>query len=100
MPTHSRDTLSETLLGSLPESHVLVLPGPADSDGDALVAAWKAARDDAERAYEGWRSGGGNEEHAVYCAAADREQAAADALASRALERRNRWYRLRKSESG
>jgi hypothetical protein len=78
---------------------VLVLPGSPGEDGDALVAAWKAARDDASRAYAGWRGGGGTEEFTVYCAAADREQAAADALASRAMERRSRWHQRRKRES-
>jgi len=92
---HSHDTLSESLLSTMPESHVLVLPGPPGDDGDTLAAAWKAARDEAVSAYDSWRSGGGTEEYTVYCAAADREQAAADALASRAMQRRHRWYRRR-----
>jgi hypothetical protein len=96
MPLHSRDTLSDALLAALPESHVLVLPGPAGPDGDALVAAWKAARDEAISAYEAWRAGSGSEHFAVYRAAADREEAAAAVLASRANWRRTPWYRLRK----
>ena len=95
MRTHSRDTLSQALLAAMPESHVFVLPGSAGPDGDALVAAWKAARDDAASAYRAWRERAGAEDFAVYRAAADREQAAADALASRASERRTRWYRPR-----
>jgi hypothetical protein len=94
MPTNSRHTLSQALLASMPESHVLVLPGPTVPDGDALVAAWKAARNDAMLAYEAWREAAGEEEFAVYRAAADREEAAAEALACRAFERRTRWYRL------
>jgi hypothetical protein len=97
MSARSQDTLSQALLAAMPESLVLVLPGPAGEDGDALVAAWKAARDEATRAYDAWRSGG-VEEFAVWRAAADREHAAADALASRALERRTRWSRLLKGD--
>jgi hypothetical protein len=98
MPLHSRDTLSDALLAALPESHVLVLPGPAGPDGDALVAAWKAARDEALSAYESWREGSGTprEDFTVYRAAADREEAAAAVLASRANWRRTPWYRQRK----
>jgi hypothetical protein len=98
MATHSHHTLSQALLAAMPESHVLVLPGPPGPDGDALVAAWKAARDDAMFAYDAWREGAGVEEFAVYRAAADREEAAAAALASRAFERRTRWYRLLRSD--
>jgi gamma-glutamylcysteine synthetase len=96
MPLHSRDTLPDALLAALPESHVLVLPGPAGPDGDALVAAWKAARDEALSAYEAWREGSGTEDFTVYRAAADREEAAAAVLASRANRRRTPWYRQRK----
>jgi hypothetical protein len=98
MATHSRDTLSQALLAAMPESHVLVLPGPPGPDGDALAAAWKAARDEAMFAYLAWREDPGMEEFAVYRAAADREEAAAEALATRAVERRTRWYRLLKGD--
>jgi hypothetical protein len=97
MATRSQDTLSQTLLAAMPESHVLVLPGLAGEEGDGLLAAWMAARDDAARAYDAWR-GGGLEAFAVWRAAADREDAAADALASRALERRTPWSRLLKGD--
>jgi hypothetical protein len=96
MTARAQDTLTQSLLAEMPESHVLVLPGPPGDDGDELVAAWMAARDDAARAYEAWRSGAGPDDFAVWRAAADREDAAADALASRALERRTRWSRLLK----
>jgi hypothetical protein len=95
MAARSQDTLSQSLLAEMPESHVLVLPGPPGDDGDALVAAWVCARDEAACAYKAWR-GGGVEEFVVWRAAADREDAAADALASRALERRTLWSRLLK----
>lgn len=88
------DTLSTTLLSELPHSHVLVLPGAAQADGDLLIAAWKAARDDAARAYQAWRGRTDHDAFTVYRAAADREQAAAAALAARADARRTRWSRL------
>jgi hypothetical protein len=88
------NTLSTTFLSNLPHSHVLVLPGQPEGDGDLLIAAWKAARDDAARAYELWRDGTGHDAFAVYRAAADREDAAAAALATRARMRRTRWFRL------
>jgi len=93
--TDSVDRLSRDLLTSLDDSEVLVLPGAPGADGDALAAAWKAARDDAMGAYEAWREGGSGEAFVVYRAAADREDAAAAALAQRAAERRTRWYSLR-----
>ena len=46
------DTIAHSLLSDLPDSHVLVLPGPLDVDGDLLTAAWQAARDDAYDAYD------------------------------------------------
>lgn len=73
---------------------MLVLPAPHAEGSDPLTAAWKAARDDAISAYEAWRDGTGLESFAVYRAAADREEAAAAALAARAGARRPRWYRL------
>jgi hypothetical protein len=96
MAPHPPDTLSQTLLAAMPESHVLVLPDCIGLDGDPLVAVWKAARDEAARAYEAWRGGASSDAFAVWRAAADREDAAADTLASRALERRGSWSRLLK----
>ena len=89
----TRDTLSEALLADSPHSHMLVLPELHAEGSDPLTAVWKAARDDAISAYEAWRDGPGLESFAVYRAAADREEAAAAALAARAGARRSRWYR-------
>jgi hypothetical protein len=89
-----RDKLSEALLADSPDSHVLVLPRPPGPDGDALAAAWKAACDEAISAYQAWRDGAGKHAFAVYRAAADREDAAAAALAERAVSRRTRWHRM------
>jgi hypothetical protein len=75
-----------------PFEMVLVLPGP-EADADPLVAVWKAARDDAMSAYLAWRESPGAEQAAVYRAAADREDAAAAALSTRAGQRRTRWLR-------
>jgi hypothetical protein len=91
---HLPDTLTQALLADLPDSHVLVLPRMPASDADPLTAVWQAARDDAASAYEAWRDGAPTEAFAVYRAAADREDAAAAALAMRARMRRPRWYRL------
>jgi hypothetical protein len=91
---HTTD-LSRDLFTTLEDSEVLVLPGAPGPDGDALAAAWKAARDEAMGAYEAWRVDGDGEAFVVYRTAADREDAAAAALAQRAAERRTRWYRLR-----
>lgn len=66
---------------------------PEDAD-DPLAAAWKAARDEALQAYDAWGDAKGPEAFAVYRAAADREEAAAQALETRAGGRRTRWYRL------
>jgi hypothetical protein len=92
------DTLSTALLADLPQSHVLVLPTPPDADDDLLVAAWKAARDDAAHAYAAWRDRTGDDAFAVYRAAADREDAAAAALEARAAAGRTPWSRLLAAE--
>ena len=89
-PTH---TLTRTLLADLPDSNVVVLRKAPDPGGDVLTAAWRAARDDALIAYEAWRKSAAEEGFAAYRAAADREEAAAAALAGAA--RKPRWQRLR-----
>ena len=48
---------------------------------DELYAVWDGARLDARAAYDSWRQEGGREAYSVYRAAADREEAAAAALA-------------------
>lgn len=48
---------------------------------DALYDAWNDAHEEAEAAWRTWRFGGGREAYLAYRAAADREDAAQDALA-------------------
>jgi hypothetical protein len=57
---------------------------PPGADGEALLDAWRDARDDALDAYRAWRASSryrAAEAFAVYLAADDREAAAAQALA-------------------
>jgi hypothetical protein len=54
------------------------LPG-GDAD-ELLFDAWAAAHVHAELAYDRWRVAGGGDAYAVYRAAADREDAAQEAL--------------------
>jgi hypothetical protein len=59
-------------------------PPPPGAGGEALLDAWRDARDEAVDAYRAWRVAsryGCDEAFAVYLAADDREAAAADALA-------------------
>jgi hypothetical protein len=59
-------------------------PPPPGADGDALLDAWRDARDEAADAYAAWAVAsryGADEAYAVFVAAGDREAAAADALA-------------------
>jgi hypothetical protein len=59
-------------------------PPPPGADGEALLDAWRDARDEAVDAYRAWRVASryrSDEAFAVYLAADDREAAAADALA-------------------
>ena len=58
------------------------------ADGEALLDAWRDACDDARAAYAAWCAASryrADEAFAVFVAAADREEAAAEALA--------RWVR-------
>ena len=48
---------------------------------DVVYDAWSDAHEDAEAAWRTWRFGGGREAYLAYRAAADREDAAQDALA-------------------
>lgn len=91
-PNHA---LTRTLLADLPDSNVVVLRKAPDPGGDVLIAAWRAARDDALIAYEAWNKSTAQEGFAAYRAAADREEAAAAALAAAARKWRTRWQRLR-----
>jgi len=76
----------EDLLERIEDTREIVL-GPAaqrltgDELRDELYAVWDGARMDANDAYASWLSNGGREAYAAYRAAADREDAAAAALA-------------------
>ena len=48
--------------------------------GDVLVAVWRAAQDEADLAYAGWCEQRGRDAYLAYRAAADRADAALDAL--------------------
>jgi hypothetical protein len=57
---------------------------PPGADGEALLDAWRDARDDAVAAYSAWTTASryrADEAFAVWAAADDREAAAAEALA-------------------
>ena len=76
----------EDLLERIEDTREIVLgPGAArlapDELRDELYAVWDGAREDANDAYADWRATGWREAYAAYRAAADREDAAADALA-------------------
>jgi hypothetical protein len=73
------------LLEDIEDTHELVLRGPRSAgpgcQPDELRAAWAAARAEARLAYDAWRARRGAKLYAVYRAAADRADAAQDALA-------------------
>ena len=76
----------KTLLDQVPDTRELVLRreaarGPAWS---AVYDAWSDAHEEAEGAWRTWRSDGGREAYLAYRAAADREDAAQDAVAAAA----------------
>ena len=67
------------LLDQVPDTRELILrSAPAR---DVHYDAWNDAHVEAEDAWLTWRSGGGREAYLTYRAAADREDAAQDALA-------------------
>jgi hypothetical protein len=85
-----RDEMSlrelKVLLDQVADTRELILRreasrGPA---WNALYDAWSDAHEETEDAWRTWRFGGGQEAYAVYRAAADREDAAQDAVASAA----------------
>ena len=72
------------LLDQVPDTRELIFHrepsrGPA---WNALYDAWSDAHEEAEGAWRTWRSGGGREAYLTYRAAADREDAAQDAVAA------------------
>jgi hypothetical protein len=70
------------LLDEVPDTRELILRH--EPALDALYDAWSDAHVETEDAWLTWRSAGGREAYLAYRAAADREDAAQDALASRA----------------
>jgi hypothetical protein len=70
------------LLRGLDDTRELVVGrGPAE---DVLHAVWRSAQEEADEAYAAWREHGGREAFLAYRAAADRADAAMDALADAA----------------
>jgi hypothetical protein len=68
----------------IPNAELESPPPPPGADGEALLDAWRDACGDARLAYRAWRAASryrSDEAFAVFTAAADREAAAADALA-------------------
>ena len=74
----------EDLLERIEDTPELVL-GPAAEPADGpseLFAAWDDARRDANSAYDAWLARPGADAYVIYRAAADRADAAEDALAA------------------
>jgi hypothetical protein len=73
------------MTGMLDLAAALASPSPPPgADGEALLDAWRDARDDALAAYRTWSTASryrADEAFAVFAAASDREAAAAEALA-------------------
>jgi hypothetical protein len=67
------------LLDQVPDTRELILR--REPFRDAVYVAWSDAHEEAEDAWRTWRFGGGREAYLAYRAAADREDAAQDALA-------------------
>jgi len=70
--------LHQLLRGLEDTREVIVGRGPAD---DVLEAVWRSAEQEAETAWAAWRDHPGREAYLAYRAAADRADAAMDALA-------------------
>jgi hypothetical protein len=72
------------LLDQVPDTRELILHREPTRGRawNALYDAWSDAHEEAEGAWRTWRSGGGREAYATYRAAADREDAAQDAVAA------------------
>lgn len=76
------------LLGGIGDTHELVIS--RQPDGDVLREVWRAACEEANAAYRAWREEGGRERYRAYRAAADRADAAQDALGAHHAARRRR----------
>lgn len=70
------------LLQDVPDTEEIVVRSPA-LPADGLLAAWRAAHDEATCALNAWRAAPGAETFAAYRAAEDRADAALDVLSSR-----------------
>jgi hypothetical protein len=68
------------LLEDIADTREVVIASAAP---DPLLSAWQAAHDEASRALAAWRAERGGEAFAAFRAAADRADAAQDALAWR-----------------
>lgn len=67
------------LLRGLDDTRELVVK-KRRGDGDILKEVWRAAQDEADQAYAVWRELSGLDAYLLYRAAADRADAALDAL--------------------
>lgn len=68
----------QRLLQGLEDSEEIVVQRA--EPGFELLSAWRAARDEARRAYDLWRAQHSRSAYSVYCAAEDRADAALAAL--------------------
>jgi hypothetical protein len=77
------------LLADVEDTRELVLRGEADDparcEREELHAAWRAARAEANGAYDAWRRHPARDTYAIYRAAEDRADAAQDALTAAEL---------------
>jgi hypothetical protein len=69
------------LLEAVPDTREIVVVHPAE---DGLMAAWRAAQEEASCALHAWCDWPGTEAFAAYRAAQDRADAAQDALVAQA----------------
>jgi hypothetical protein len=68
----------QNLLRGLDDTRELIVS--RRGDGDVLMEVWRAAQDEADHAYAVWREVRGSDAYLLYRAAADRADAALDAL--------------------
>jgi hypothetical protein len=74
------------LLRGLDDTHEVVV-ARRGQDGDVLREVWRAAQDEADAAYAAWTDLRGCDAYLLYRAAADRADAALDALVASAAAR-------------
>ena len=75
------------LLDQVPDTRELVIRRAPEMGEfwNALYSVWSDAHEEAEAAYAGWVTRGGPDAYVAYRAAADREDAAQDALGALSL---------------